>query len=125
MSVPQKISLDSAFATFTDHFSPRIAAELNGQHVKLVRFAGPFVWHSHPHEDEMFFIWRGSMRMEFRERTVVLEAGDMLVVPRGVEHRPDADAEVLVVLFEPAGTLNTGDAAPGEKTVAAPKWLGE
>jgi mannose-6-phosphate isomerase-like protein (cupin superfamily) len=125
MSVPQKISLDSAFATFTDHVSPRIAAELNGQHVKLVRFAGPFVWHSHPHEDEMFFIWRGSMRMEFRERTVVLEAGDMLVVPRGVEHRPDADAEVLVVLFEPAGTLNTGDAAPGEKTVAAPKWLGE
>jgi mannose-6-phosphate isomerase-like protein (cupin superfamily) len=125
MSVPQKISLDAAFATFTDHFSPRIAAELNGQHVKLVRFAGPFVWHSHPHEDEMFLVWRGTMRMEFRERTVVLEPGDMLVVPRGVEHKPDADAEVHVILFEPAGTLNTGDAAPGEKTVAAPKWLGE
>ena len=125
MSSPQKISLDAAFASFSDHFSPRIAAELNGQHVKLVRFAGPFVWHSHPHEDEMFFIWRGNMRMEFRERVVELAAGDMLVVPRGVEHRPDADAEVFVVLFEPAGTLNTGDAAPGEKTVSAPKWLGE
>ena len=123
MASPQKISLDAAFATFTEHFSPRIAAELNGQHVKLVRFQGPFVWHAHAAEDEMFLIWRGTMRMEFRDRTVTLSAGEMLVVPRGVEQRPDSDAEVWVLLFEPAGTLNTGDAAGSEKTVAEPAWL--
>ena len=125
MPAPEKITLDAAFQTFTDHFSPRIAAELNGQHVKLVRFQGPFVWHSHADEDEMFLIWRGTMRMEFRGRTVTLAAGEMLVVPRGVEHRPDSDEEVWVMLFEPAGTLNTGDAVASAKTVARPMWLGE
>lgn len=125
MGSPEKIRLADAFASFSEHFSPRIAAELNGQHVKLVRFQGPFVWHSHPHEDEMFLVWRGTMRMAFRDRVVEVQAGEMIVVPRGVEHRPDSDGEVLVVLFEPAGTRNTGDAAAGEKTVEHPKWLGE
>ncbi|MBY0262326.1 MAG: cupin domain-containing protein, partial [Phycisphaerales bacterium] len=102
-------NLDHAFASFSDHWSPRIAAELNGQHVKLVKFQGEFVWHAHEHEDEMFLVHRGRFVMQFRDRDVPLAAGDFLVVPRGVEHRPVAEHEVHVVLFEPSGTLNTGN----------------
>lgn len=104
-----KVTLTEKFAAFSDHWHPRVVAELNGQHVKLVKFQGAFTWHSHVHEDEMFLVHRGAFRMEFRDRVVELAAGDFLVVPRGVEHRPVADAEVEVILFEPAGTLNTGD----------------
>ena len=107
--MPEKISLADKFAQFADHWAPRIVAELNGQQVKLVRFAGPFVWHAHEHEDELFLVHRGRFRMELRDRTVELGPGDMIVVPRGVEHRPVADEEVEVVLFEPATTLNTGN----------------
>ena len=116
------IDLDAAFATFSEHWSPRIVAELNGQHVKLVKFQGPFVWHAHEHEDELFLVVRGAFRMEYRDRTVELQAGDLIVVPRGVEHRPVADAEVEVLLFEPAATVNTGTAG-GDKTVARPDWI--
>ncbi len=116
-TAPPSVDLTSAFASFTEHFSPRIAAELNGQVVKLVKFVGPFVWHSHAHEDELFLVWRGRFRMEFRDRTVELGPGQMLVVPRGVEHRPVAESEVEIVLFEPAGTLNTGDAPESDRTV--------
>lgn len=105
-----KVNLASAFAGFSEHWSPRIAADLNGQQVKLVKFQGEFVWHSHAHEDEMFLVHKGSFTMEFRDRTIELGAGEFLVVPRGVEHRPVAEHEVEVVLFEPASTLNTGDA---------------
>lgn len=84
--------------------------QLNGQHVKLVKFQGEFVWHHHEHEDELFLVHRGRFRMEFRDGHVELEAGDMIVVPRGVEHRPVAAEEVEVLLFEPAGTINTGNA---------------
>lgn len=113
MTIPGKVSLDDAFAHIHDHWSPHVAAELNGQHVKLVKFQGPFTWHHHEHEDELFLVHRGRFRMEFRDRTVELAAGDFLVVPRGVEHRPVADEEVQVVLFEPAGTLNTGNVRDG------------
>ena len=82
---------------------------MNGQHVKLVKFKGEFVWHDHAHEDEMFFVLRGQFRMEFRDRHVWLEEGEFLIVPRGVEHRPVADEEAHVLLFEPASTLNTGN----------------
>lgn len=116
-TAPPPVDLTEAFASFTEHFSPRIAAELNGQMVKLVKFAGPFVWHSHAEEDELFFVWRGHFRMEFRDRVVELVPGQFLVVPRGVEHRPVAESEVEIVLFEPAGTLNTGDALESERTV--------
>ena len=116
---PERVDLAAAFASFHDHFSPRIAADLNGQQVKLAKFAGAFVWHSHPHEDELFLVWRGCFRMEFRDRTVELGPGQMLVVPRGVEHRPVADSEVEVLLFEPASTLNTGDAPESDRTVRA------
>jgi mannose-6-phosphate isomerase-like protein (cupin superfamily) len=118
----QKINLAEKLSKFSAHWSPKIIAELNGQHVKLVKFRGEFVWHSHEHEDELFYVVRGSFQMQFRDRTVELREGDMLVVPRGVEHRPVADEEVAVMLFEPAATLNTGNAG-GEKTVAKPDWI--
>lgn len=116
MPAPTAVNLAAGFATFTEHWSPRIAADLNGQQVKLVKFQGAFVWHSHEHEDEMFLVHKGSFTMEFRDRSVVLNAGDFLVVPRGVEHRPVAAEEVEVVLFEPASTLNTGNTR-NERTV--------
>ena len=106
---PEAVTLVDKFAAFNDHWSPKVVAELNGQHVKLGKFRGEFVWHAHEHEDEMFLVHRGSFRLEFRDRSVTLNAGDFIVVPRGVEHRPVADEEVEVILFEPAGTLNTGN----------------
>lgn len=112
-----KVDLASAFATFTEHWSPRVAAELNGQQVKLVKFQGTFDWHFHEHEDELFLVHRGSFVMEFRDKKVELHEGELLVVPRGVEHRPVAEREVEVVLFEPATTLNTGNVR-SERTVS-------
>ena len=104
-----KVNLAEKFAQFTDHWQPKIVGELNGQQVKLAKFAGPFEWHHHECEDELFLVVRGRFRMEFRDRVVELETGEFLIVPRGVEHRPVATAEVEVLLFEPAGTLNTGN----------------
>ena len=103
------ISLSEKFASLTDHWNPRVVAELNGQQVKLAKFLGAFDWHFHEQEDELFLVHRGRFRMEFRDRVVELGPGDMIVVPRGVEHRPVADEEAEVVLFEPAATLNTGN----------------
>jgi mannose-6-phosphate isomerase-like protein (cupin superfamily) len=116
------IDLREKFASFDEHWSPRIVTELNGQHVKLVKFRGAFVWHHHEHEDELFLVHRGRFRMEFRDRSVDLGPGEMIVVPRGVEHRPVADEEVEVMLFEPAGTLNTGNVVD-ERTVHEPARL--
>jgi mannose-6-phosphate isomerase-like protein (cupin superfamily) len=119
---PEKITLAHKFAQFSEPWSPKIVAELNGQHVKLVKFKGEFVWHQHEHEDELFQVVRGAFRMEFRDRVVELSEGEMIVVPRGVEHRPVADEEVCVLLFEPVSTVNTGSAG-GERTVARPERL--
>jgi mannose-6-phosphate isomerase-like protein (cupin superfamily) len=105
----EKINLKEKFSLFRDHWKPKIVGELNGQHVKLVKFSGPFEWHHHEHEDELFLVIKGWFHMEFRDRRIRLEEGEFLVVPRGVEHRPVADEEVHVLLFEPAGTLNTGN----------------
>lgn len=104
-----KVNLAEKFSTFTEHWSPKIAGELNGQHVKLVKFQGPFTWHHHEQEDEMFLVVKGSFIMEFRDKNVTLNEGEFIIVPRGVEHRPNAPQEVEVLLFEPAGTLNTGN----------------
>jgi mannose-6-phosphate isomerase-like protein (cupin superfamily) len=109
------VTLADKFARISDHWHPRIVGELNGQHVKLVKFKGEFVWHHHEHEDELFLVVAGSFRMEFRDRHVWLAPGEFLVVPRGVEHRPVAEQEVSVMLFEPATTVNTGSAG-GELT---------
>lgn len=112
-----KVNLQEKFNLFSDHWSPKVVAELNGQAVKVVKFQGEFVWHHHDHEDEMFMVVQGRFRMEFRDRYVWIEAGEFIVVPRGVEHRPCAEEEVWVLLFEPASTLNTGN-VQNERTVA-------
>jgi mannose-6-phosphate isomerase-like protein (cupin superfamily) len=104
-----KVNVAEKLARVSEHWSPKIVGELNGQMVKLVKFLGPFVWHHHEHEDELFYVVKGRFRMEFRDRTLDIAAGEFLIVPRGVEHRPVADEEVEVMLFEPAGTLNTGN----------------
>ena len=106
---PEKVNIAEKLGQFADHWNPRIVGELNGQHVKLVKFRGEFVWHKHDHEDELFLVVRGAFRMELRDKTVFLTAGDFIIIPKGTEHRPVADEEVHVMLFEPASTLNTGD----------------
>lgn len=106
---PTVVTLAEKFARIDEYWSPKIVGELNGQMVKLVKFRGPFEWHHHDAEDELFLVHRGSFRMEFRDRAVTLRAGDFLIVPRGVEHCPVADEDVEVLLFEPASTLNTGN----------------
>jgi mannose-6-phosphate isomerase-like protein (cupin superfamily) len=118
----EKVSLAEKFSLFQEHWSPKIVGELNGQHVKLVKFQGEFVWHKHDHEDEMFMVVRGRFRMDFRERQVWLEAGEFIIVPHGTEHRPVAREEVEVLLFEPISTLNTGD-AENAFTVSEPERL--
>jgi len=104
-----KVNLREKLALFSDHWNPRIVGELNGQHVKVVKFQGEFVWHDHAEEDELFLVLRGSFRMDFRDRSVTLNEGEFLVVPRGVEHRPVAEREVEVMLFEPAQIKHTGN----------------
>lgn len=104
-----KVNLAEKLARVSEHWSPKIVGELNGQQVKVVKFLGPFVWHHHEHEDELFYVVKGRFRMEFRDHSLDVAAGEFLVVPRRVEHRPVADEEVEVMLFEPAGTLNTGN----------------
>jgi mannose-6-phosphate isomerase-like protein (cupin superfamily) len=106
-----KITLADKFALITEHFRPKVVAELNGQEVKLAKVRGEFVWHHHEVEDELFLVVRGSLRIEFRDRAVTLGPGEMLVVPHGVEHRPVADEETEILLFEPAATRNTGNLA--------------
>jgi mannose-6-phosphate isomerase-like protein (cupin superfamily) len=104
-----KVNLAEKFAAFSEHWRPKVVGELNGQEVKIVKFHGQFVWHKHEAEDELFLVWRGRLRVEFRDQVVELERGEFLIVPRGVEHRTVAEEEAEVVLFEPATTRNTGD----------------
>jgi mannose-6-phosphate isomerase-like protein (cupin superfamily) len=105
----EKVNLAEKLALFSDHWNPRIVGELNGQHVKLAKFQGEFVWHNHAAEDEFFLVLKGSFRMEFRDKTIALGEGDFIIVPRGVEHRPVAEEEVQIMLFEPAQIRHTGD----------------
>lgn len=105
----EKINFNEKLDLFNDYWNPRIIAELNGQQVKLAKFKGDFVWHKHDDEDEMFYVIRGELALEFRDKTVYLKANECIVVPRGVEHRPVAIKEAHVMLFEPKSTLNTGD----------------
>jgi mannose-6-phosphate isomerase-like protein (cupin superfamily) len=109
MPATSPTSLVAAFAAIREHWSPVVIGDLNGQQVKAVKFKGEFHWHRHANEDEMFLVHRGGFRMEFRTHVVELAAGEFIIVPRGVEHRPVADAEVEVLLFEPATTVRTGD----------------
>ncbi|MGH2392666.1 MAG: cupin domain-containing protein [Candidatus Limnocylindria bacterium] len=115
----EKVNLQEKLAAFDELWSPKIVADLNGQHVKLVKVKGEFVWHHHDDEDELFLILSGRLRMELRDGDVWLEEGEFLVVPRGVEHRPVAEDEVHLLLLEPASTLNTGNVR-NERTVERP-----
>jgi mannose-6-phosphate isomerase-like protein (cupin superfamily) len=110
------VDLSEKFAAFSDHWRPRIAAQLNGQDVRLVKVQGVFPWHSHADADEMFLVWKGRFRVEFRDRIVNLDPGQFIVVPRGIEHRTAADEEAEVMIFEPSEVINTGDAPVSEFT---------
>ena len=116
--VPRKVDLAEAFARFHEHWSPKVAGELNDFQVKLVKLAGEFVWHRHEREDELFLVVKGRLTLQFRGGDVVLEPGQFLIVPHGVEHCPAAAEECWVLLLEPATTLNTGDVV-NERTVRA------
>lgn len=105
----KKVNLAQKFSTFSDHWNPRIAGELNGQHVKLAKFKGEFVMHKHDHEDEMFLVVDGQMKMELENETLELGAGEFVIIPKGTMHKPIAAEEVQVMLFEPATTVNTGN----------------
>lgn len=118
----EKVNLAEKFSLFSDHYNPRIVAELNGQQVKLVKFKGEFLWHHHEQEDELFYVMEGHFDMELRDKTIRVNAGEFLVVPRGVEHRPVAEEEVSVLLFEPATTLNTGNVL-NERTLPTLKHI--
>ena len=105
----QKVNIREKLDLFSDYWQPKIVGKLNGQLVKLAKFQGSFVWHRHEHEDELFFVISGRFRMDFRDRSLWVEEGEFVIVPRGLDHRPVAEIETAVLLFEPAGTLNTGD----------------
>ena len=105
----EKVNLAEKMSRFSDYFNPRITGELNGQQVKLVKFKGEFIWHHHDNEDELFYVVKGSFDMQMRDKTITVNAGEFLIMPKGVEHRPVAKEEVEIMLFEPATTLNTGN----------------
>ena len=111
------VNLAEKLSSFSEQWSPKIVGELNGQQVKLVRFLGEFVWHHHEHEDELFLVVKGRFRMDFRDRSEWIEEGEFVIVPRGVEHRPVAETEASVLLFEPATTLNTGNVTDARLTL--------
>ena len=117
-----KVNIAQKLSLIDDYWNPRVLGELNGQHIKLVKFSGQFVWHAHEREDEMFLVIKGRFRVEFRDRSIDLKEGEFLIVPRGVEHRSVADEEVHVLLFEPASTVNTGN-VQNEFTVVEPKKI--
>ena len=117
----KKASLNDKFALIHEHWRPKVVAQLNGQELKLVKFSGTFPWHHHEKEDELFLVWRGEMVIEFRDRRVVLQAGEFCVVPRGVEHRTMAEDEAEVLVFEPAATRNTGNVV--DDTFTAPNGV--
>jgi mannose-6-phosphate isomerase-like protein (cupin superfamily) len=105
----EKININEKLSLFNDHWNPRIIGELNGQQVKAAKLKGEFFWHHHEQEDEMFLVVKGILRMEFRDRVVNVKEGEFIIVPKGVEHKPVAEEEVSLLLFEPASTLNTGN----------------
>lgn len=116
------VNLPDKFSKFSDHWSPKIIAQMNDYHFKLAKVQGEFVWHDHPETDEAFLVMRGQLNIHFRDGVVTLREGEMFVVPKGVEHKPVAEQECHIMLVEPAGTVNTGDVAD-EKTVPSNNWI--
>ena len=117
-----KVNLREKLSLFSEHWRPKIVGELNGQQVRLAKFRGSFVWHRHEAEDELFLVLRGAFRLELRDGAVALREGEFAIVPRGIEHRPVADEEVEVLLFEPATTRNTGETG-GARTIERSDWV--
>lgn len=118
----KKVNLKEKFNLFSDHWSPKIVGELNGQQVKLAKLKGEFVWHCHEHEDELFYVISGCLQIEFKTYTATINANEFIIVPKGIQHRPVAKEEVLIMLFEPISTINTGDQI-SDKTIAHPEWI--
>lgn len=118
----QKINISEKFSLFNEQWTPKIVGELNGQHIKLAKVQGEFVWHNHQEEDELFFVVEGKLNIAFQDRTVELNAGEMLIVPKGVEHKPFAEEEVLLMLFEPAQIKHTGE-VKHELTKDKSEWI--
>ena len=116
------IDISQKFLQFTDHWSPKIVAQMNDNHIKLVKIQGEFIWHSHPDTDEVFVVVEGAMSIHLRDKDIKLKAGQICVIPKGVEHKPYAENECHVMLIEPAGTVNTGDAG-GERTTSTEEWI--
>jgi mannose-6-phosphate isomerase-like protein (cupin superfamily) len=114
----EAIDLDEKFAAIAEHWRPKVAAQMNGQDLRLVKVHGVFPWHRHAEAQEMFLVWKGRFRVEFRDHVVEMGPGQMVVVPRGVEHRTAADEEAQVLIFEPSGVINTGDASISEFTAS-------
>ncbi len=117
-----KVNIAQKLSLFNEYWKPKITGELNGQHVKLVKFKGEFVWHSHENEDEMFFVIKGSFTMQLRDKDIEINENEFIIIPKGTEHRPVAKNEVHVMLFEPAETINTGNTS-GELTVENPEFI--
>ena len=117
-----KVNINDKLSAFSDWWNPRVVGELNGQVVKLVKFKGEFVWHKHENEDELFMVMNGTFRMEFRDKSITIVENEFLIVPKGIEHKPVAEDEVSVMLFEPNTTINTGD-NPGKLTRERPEIL--
>ncbi|MCH2609772.1 MAG: cupin domain-containing protein [Pirellulales bacterium] len=122
MAELQKINIGDKLSSFSEHWSPKVVAELNGQHIKVVKLLGEFDWHFHEHEDELFWVIKGHLEVHLRDDVIKLNAGEMCVIPRGTDHKPIAHQECHVVLFEPAGTLNTGNLT-NDRTVADPDTI--
>ena len=118
----QPINFQEKFTKFSEHWSPRIIAQMNDYHFKIVKIEGEFVWHDHPETDEVFIILKGQLEIQFRDGKVILKEGEMFVVPKGLEHKPVAQQECHILLVEPAGTVNTGDVV-NERTAANDVWI--
>ena len=118
----EKVNIAQKLSLFNDFWQPRIVGEMNESHVKLVKVQGAFIWHHHDDEDELFWVLKGRLNMQFRDQNIWLEEGEFLIVPRGVEHRPVAPEEVHLLLLEPKSTLNTGNVTEDEKTAVA-QWI--
>ena len=118
----QAVNLEEKLSKFSEHWSPKVIAQMNDYHFKLVKFQGEFVWHSHAETDEVFLVLEGKMGIDFRDGTVSMQTGEMFVVPKGVEHKPFAQKECRILLIEPAGTINTGDAG-GDLTSTDNEWI--
>lgn len=118
----QAVNLEEKFRKFSEHWSPKIIAQMNDYHFKIAKIQGEFIWHDHPETDEVFIVMKGRLEIQFRDRSVLLDEGEMFVVPKGVEHKPVAAQECHILLVEPAGTVNTGDVV-NERTAANDVWI--